>query len=278
VKYVEKRATASISPYVECVWAVSAARSARTPERIVPDGCPEIIVHLGDPFERLVAGKWRRQPRAFLAGTLTRPWSVRSGTDVRTIGLRFRAAGVTALFGGSLAGTADREVALANVVGAGASRHLVARLEAARSVPRCLDAATAWLEERVARDVDPVASAPALRLIVRSRGQVRVADVARRLDISRRKLERIFLRDLGVGPKMYARIMRLNAVLARLEESERASAVDRALEAGFFDQAHLLRDFRLLAGRSPRRGGDSDGQLACHFTRPARLRALFLGD
>jgi transcriptional regulator GlxA family with amidase domain len=105
-----------------------------------------------------------------------------------------------------------------------------------------------------------------------------MAALARRLDVSRRQLERSFLRDLGIGPKMYARIVRLNTVLARLDEVERASAVDVALEAGYFDQPHLLRDFRLLAGRSPRRGSESDGQLARHFIRPARLRPHFLGE
>jgi AraC-like DNA-binding protein len=68
------------------------------------------------------------------------------------------------------------------------------------------------------------------------------------------------------------------SVLARLDETEGASAIDIALEAGYFDQAHLLRDFRLLAGRSPRRGGARDGSMARHFTRKARLRPLFLAD
>jgi AraC-like DNA-binding protein len=278
VKYVERAAVVSLSPYVECIWAVSAKRHGRAAERIVPDGCPEIIVHLGDPFERLIGKRWRRQPRAFLAGTLTRPLTVRGGGHVLTIGLRFRPAGFTALFGGSLAGTADHEVPLGNLVGADRCRDLVARLDAARSVPRRLDAAMAWLVEQRPRDGAVTASAPALRLIVRARGQMQMVELARRLDVSRRQLERSFLRDLGIGPKMYARIVRLNTVLARLDEVERASAVDVALQAGYFDQAHLLRDFRLLAGRSPRRGNESDGQLARHFIRPARLRPLFLGE
>jgi AraC-like DNA-binding protein len=278
VKYVEKAAVASLLPFVECVWAVSAKRCSGIPERIVPDGCPEIIVHLGDPFERLIGRKWRRQPRAFLAGTLTRPFTLRSGRDVLTIGLRFRPAGFTALFGGNLAGTADHEVPLGDLVGAERGRDLVARLEVARTIPQRLDAAIAWLVERRPRDRAVARSAPALRLIVGARGQMPVVELARRLDVSRRQLERIFLRDLGVGPKMYARIVRLNTVLARLDEVERASVVDLALEAGYFDQAHLLRDFRLLAGRSPRRASESDGRLARHFIRPARLRPLFLGE
>ena len=54
--------------------------------------------------------------------------------------------------------------------------------------------------------------------------------------------------------------------------------MDLALEAGYFDQAHLLRDFRLLAGRTPRSARESDGEMARHFTDPRRLKALLAGD
>ena len=87
-----------------------------------------------------------------------------------------------------------------------------------------------------------------------------------------------FARDLGIRPKVYARIVRLNAVLATLDDAERARAVDLALEAGYFDQAHLLRDFRILAGRTPRAGRERDGEMARHFTHPERLKALLAGE
>jgi AraC-like DNA-binding protein len=248
------------------------------PERIVPDGCPEIIAHLGDTFSRRIGARWQRQPRIFLAGTLTRPWMVRSGKRVLTVGLRFRPAGFTALFGQSLANTADREIPLANLLGRRARRDLLDRLATARSTESRLAAAATWLVENARRGVARSSIAPAIDIIVKARGQVRIAEIAELLGCQRRQLERIFARDLGIGPKVYARIVRLNAVLVRLDRTERSSAVDVALQAGYFDQAHLLRDFRLLAGRLPRRGGARDGALAENFTRPERLRLLFLGD
>lgn len=105
-----------------------------------------------------------------------------------------------------------------------------------------------------------------------------MADVARRLGWSRRRLERLFARDVGIPPKLYARIVRLNAVLATLEEPERPQAVDLALEAGYFDQSHLLRDFRALAGRRPGAARTEDGEMSRHFTHPERRRALLEGE
>jgi transcriptional regulator GlxA family with amidase domain len=101
-----------------------------------------------------------------------------------------------------------------------------------------------------------------------------VSDLARACAASPRRLERAFAREVGVRPKLFARIARLNAFLERLGDPQRARMVDLALEAGYFDQAHLLRDFRTLAGRTPARGSQADGALTRHFTLPARLRAL----
>jgi transcriptional regulator GlxA family with amidase domain len=117
-----------------------------------------------------------------------------------------------------------------------------------------------------------------VRLVMRSRGSQRIDEIARVLGFTRRRLERVCARGLGIRPKLFARIVRLNAVLAGLEAAEHASAVDLALDAGYFDQAHLLRDFRGLAGRRLRAGRDRDGELARNFTHPERLRLLLAGD
>ena len=93
------------------------------------------IVHRGDCFRRLVDGRLVRQPAAFLAGTLSRPWIVQAPSRVATIGVRLRPGGFTALFGASLAGTADREVPLAELPAPVTA--LVAAIGGARPGVRC---------------------------------------------------------------------------------------------------------------------------------------------
>lgn len=255
LRYVEHRPRAALRPHLECLWLVSdpRPRAGRAPDRVVPDGCPELIVHLGDPFSRQVGGRWRRQRRAFLAGTLTRPWLLRAGRRVATLGVRFRPGEVTPL---------------------------LQALAAARSDAARFAAAEDWLASQLAlASRRPAATArPAVRLLLEARGAARIADVARSLGWSRRRIERVFARELGIRPKLFARIVRLNSVLAGLDAAERASAVEMALDAGYFDQAHLLRDFRVLAGRTPRQGRERDGELARNFTHPERLRLLLAGE
>lgn len=281
VSYVEQRPRDRLASLLECLWEVSdrRERAQRGPERVVPDGCPELILHLGDPFARRVGERWVAQPRAFLAGPLTRPWLLRGGRRLRTLGLRFRPGATTAAFPIVLQAAADRELPLARLVGRAQAAALVRAVADAGTRRARFRAAQDWLQERVGEG-PPIRSDArlAVRLVLASGGRRRVDDIARALGFGRRRLERVFARDVGLRPKLFARIVRLNVVLAGLAASERAPAVDLALDAGYFDQAHLLRDFRGLVGRSARAARESDGELARHFTRPERLRALLAGD
>jgi AraC-like DNA-binding protein len=281
LKYVERRPRAELAGILECVWSVSgrAVAGVRPPERIVPDGCPELILHRADPFARKVGTRWVVQPRIFLAGTLTRPWLLRAGRRVDTLGLRFRPGTVASVFGVSMHTMADAEVPLSRLVSSRAAAALRGAVARARTRPRAMAAAEAWLvPHATGTPPRPRVAQAAVEEVLRTRGLRRIDDVARTLGWTRRRLERAFAHDLGIRPKMFARIVRLNAVLAELDHEQRGDVVDLALSAGYFDQSHLLRDFRALAGRRPRESRHADGEMARHFTDPRRLRVLLSGE
>lgn len=282
LRYVERPAPAALAGAIECIWSVTdpVARASRPPDRILPDGCPELIIHLGSPFARRVNGRAVRQPAAFLAGTLSRPWIVQAPSRIATIGVRFKPGGFTALFGASLAGTADREVPLADLPAA--IRRLVAAVRAADPTPPArLRAAEGWLVARVAAATDAMVlplCLPAVRVVQRRRGRIGVAALAAAVAMPRRRLERVFRRETALSPKQYLRVVRLNALLRRLEGPERARLVDLAIDAGYFDQAHMAREFRALTARRASARRSDDGELSVHLTRPDRLARLLLAE
>lgn len=275
--YVERRPAAPLRPFVECFWAVSDddARE-RSPDRIVPDGCPELIVHRGDVFSRVHEGRSRPQPNAFLAGALTRPWTIRSGRRLETVGVRLRPGAATALLGVPLGEATDVETPLDELVGR-RGRSFAETVRGAPSLDAALGAAESVVSGWLGAGDRP--ASPAVAALLSSRGKRPVADVAKDLGWSLRRLERVFRDEVGLPPKLFARIVRLNAALASLPEEGRVDLVDVALDCGYFDQSHLLRDFRLLVGASPARARlqPVDG-LASRLTRPARLRSLLVGE
>jgi AraC-like DNA-binding protein len=283
--YVERQAPAALAPAIECVWSVSdrVVRASRPPDRVIPDGCPELIVHLADRYARVVDGRAVRQPAAFFAGTLSRPWIVQAPPRVATVGVRFRPSGLTALFGASIAGTADREVPPGELPAP--LRGLIAAIRGGRGPASARRAAEAWLLAHVAAASTPAraampapACAAAVRAIQQRRGRIGVDALASAVGLPRRRLERLFRRETALSPKQFIRIVRLTALLRRLEAPARDRLIDVALDAGYFDQAHMARDFKALTARRASAGRSADGELAIHFTRPDRLLRLLTAE
>jgi AraC-like DNA-binding protein len=108
-------------------------------------------------------------------------------------------------------------------------RFLRRRLERARALPR-------WIEH-VWRRIDE------------SGGTVAIGDLARELGYSRKHVVGHVTRELGLGPKLLARVHRFDRVLRLLQAGGRT--VEAAYDAGYFDQAHLHRDFHQFAGAAP---------------------------
>src|SRR6185503_4901844 len=78
--------------------------------------------------------------------------------------------------------------------------------------------------------------------IVDTAGKVSVDQLASDAGISSRQLERRFLREVGLGPKLLGRIIRFQHVFRAVEQCDATwSAI--AVECGYYDQAHLIRDF-----------------------------------
>ncbi|HEY7413242.1 MAG TPA: helix-turn-helix domain-containing protein [Vicinamibacteria bacterium] len=276
--YRERPPLPALRPWVECVWSIEGGDEDEKDavERILPDGCPELVAHLGAPFARCEGpGRWQRQPRLFLVGPLTRFLLIRSTGVPATVGVRFRPAGASAFFPQPMAEIRDTLVALEDLWGARARRledrllHapaagrgglLEAALTAARR-PEC-----SW-----ARSVHATVNE-----IVQRRGAVSVASLARGAAASPRQLERRFAQAVGVGPRMLARIMRFQHVF-ELRHGAPAGWAALAADGGFFDQPHLIRDFRTFSGQAPSELLGTQGALSRAFTSPERLAALFAG-
>jgi AraC-like DNA-binding protein len=93
-------------------------------------------------------------------------------------------------------------------------------------------------------------SATANQMLLRD-GDVQIAGLARNAGLSVRQFERRFLQEVGVRPKLYARIARFEAALDSKARSSTKSWTDVAHEFGYYDQMHMVHDFADFTGETP---------------------------
>jgi len=97
----------------------------------------------------------------------------------------------------------------------------------------------------------PAAATAAAERIIRDHSILSVGMAAESCGLSIRGLERRFTREVGIGPKEVIRRFRLQEAAERLLREPATSCSQIALELGYFDQAHFIRDFKAVAGVSP---------------------------
>ena len=268
MNYAEWSPPPPLAPYVECLWML-AGRDAPVPTTVFPDGCIELIVHLGERFS------WREgvQPEAFVVGQLSAPLSLLPSSFFETWAARFRPAGARTVLGDGLAALADRVVPLADVVGHAATRALVEALRSSAGEGERRDAFVTWLVRRGRRPVSDATRA-AVSMLAEHRGVLRVDALARAHGMNDRQLERRFAAEVGCSPKQLARTMRFQHLVQRLDDG-RTDWAGLAWECGFFDQAHLIRDVRAFTGATPTQLRDEAFGFARQFLGAERLKHYF---
>jgi AraC-like DNA-binding protein len=228
--YAEHKPQDEIARWVECTWSIEAACPVRGfPVR--PDGCMDLLYSRDGGLE-IVGPMTREQRFDFAAG------------DQR-VGLRFRPGMARPYLGIGAAELCDRVIPLDEVIGR-AARDLRTRLDDAASNRERRETllqavrTTGLQEDAVHRAIDAM---------TRFHGEVNVDWVADQAGMSARQFQRRCKEESGLPPKQLARILRFRRACRLAERGE--SWLRVAAEAGYFDQAHLIRDFREFTGTTP---------------------------
>ncbi|MCF2444908.1 helix-turn-helix domain-containing protein [Dyadobacter sp. CY345] len=107
----------------------------------------------------------------------------------------------------------------------------------------------------------------AISLIHQHHGNLSVAQLTDTLQVSERKLQRTFEEHIGLSPKRYSGVIRVQHFLKLLRKNSGISKTGLAYDAGFFDQAHLIREMRKISGITPSQYLDQPNLLAANFLK-----------
>lgn len=203
-----------------------------------------LTVHFSD---RCFIGR----PRLFIGGQLRREAPVlESDGRFGLIGTEFNPTGFHRLFHRDAEPFTDEITDLRDLAPADADR-LAGELDGLDRVPEMIAGLDRYLCSRVPAALDTPVVDGCVAQVEQARGVVRVEELAARFGLGGRRLHRYFLRAVGVGPKHFAKIVQLNAVVESLTAGDRQRLDTLALDCGYYDQSHFIRDFQRYVGINP---------------------------
>jgi AraC-like DNA-binding protein len=245
--YCEYAPHPALAPFVDRFWSNAGTLGlARSASRILPDGCIDVVVDLEDGA------------RAHVVGAMTSAMVLEPAAELCLLGVRFRPGGATSFLGSSAAELTDRVTDACDL-----GRPWLDRI---RELEACtLPSAVRALQTVLLAGLS-AAPAPDLRVAhvvsaLFAPEPPSIANLAQDLGWSRQHLARTLKEQVGVSPVQLARVARLQRALDALQRRAYASLAQAALQLGYFDQAHLARDFRELAGITPREAASSAGSI-----------------
>lgn len=245
--YREHAPSAALAEVVRCYWTSRSATPLLAPHAasVLPDGCMDVIFNLGDPS--LSDGRPATTLRSYVVGAMRTPLRVRMAGTIDVLGIRFRPGGAAAFVPAPAGELTDRSVALREFWRR--APELEERLYHASPEARIRIVEDALLGRISDARPDPRV-AHVSRLIEGSGGSLPVKDLHAAVGLTRRHLERVYLERVGLTPKT-GRVARVQTAIERLRAGAVSSLSRLALDCGWYDQSHMNRDFRELAGASP---------------------------
>ncbi|HTU66330.1 MAG TPA: AraC family transcriptional regulator [Steroidobacteraceae bacterium] len=245
---------ARLSGLVANIW-FGAGRVVYQRDRILPSGQSQLLINLGPPQYRIEPGPPEtRVPfvDVWYSGLHQGPIDTEAPHGSALLGVAFTSRGSFPWLGEDMAGLSDRITPLADAVGDGAlalreqllnTPSLAARFRVVESwllsclKPRnAIHPAVRWAADRIAM----------------TGGRLPIEDLAARTGFTRRHLGTMFKRQVGLSPKSLARVHRFRGALALLDRADgRVPWMELAEACGFYDQSHLINEFRRFTGFTP---------------------------
>jgi AraC-like DNA-binding protein len=237
---------------VDYLWSLSDS-PRHTRERIVPSGTMEMVINVQEDEFRIYGSATKESYRRFggvlVSGCYSGPFGIDTREHAAIVGVHFKPGGAARLLGVRAGELADQHVGLEDLWGLRAIE-LRERLCATRDQrQRFLILEQALVARLPGLPIERSAVKAALAQL--DQPGIGVGEVAKRVGLSRRRLIEVFTQDVGMTPKCYARVRRFQRGLALATRKGSPAWAPLALECGYFDQAHLCRDWTEFTGISP---------------------------
>ena len=244
-----------LSKFVDSFWFYEGNNAEHQPQHILPTGTLELVINMRQD-ELLFYDSERREncsrfSGAVVSGAHGHRFAPHATEKIAIIGVHFKPGGAFPFLGFPANDLADTHVDLETIWGASASRLRTRLCEAKTSAERFQLLQDALLN-RLCHGVEQhYAVSTALEIFWKNQIHPTVRETAKYLGLSQRRFIQVFSAEVGLTPKLFSRIQRFQQGRNLLQINPTPNWAALALDLGYFDQSHLIREFLEFSGLSP---------------------------
>lgn len=239
--YTEYPPHPALAPFIDAYWTATGDADAVKTEKILPDGCIDIIFNLGPDCYAESNTFVMNSSRAYLIGTMTRFKETIMQPETRLLGIRFKPAAFMLFYEySSLERLTDTTVEFDKELAPDFNTTL-------RYSIQYLDHFFLKKLSKPGRTVLPI-----IEGIREAKGLLTVKTLAEKHFTTTRQLERAFNRQLGISPKEFINLVRYQTTFQQIKNnSTQKSLLQIAFECGYYDHSHLTNEMKRYTGTAP---------------------------
>ena len=245
-----------LNKFVDLFWFYdSYSPGPHSKERLMPDGSIELVINLKQDeariYDRENLDKYTRLPGALLCGPHSSFFVIDTAQQASVIGVHFKPGGAFPFFKMPAGELHNLHVSLEDLWGQEAGL-LRERLLEAQTPQEKIQVLEQCLLEQAFKPLERHRAVDcALGLFRNIHTAPAMTEVAGHIGISSRRFIQLFSNEVGLTPKLFARVRRFQQVLQQIRTGTNFSWVDIAADCGYFDQAHFIHDFKEFSGINP---------------------------
>lgn len=245
----------SLAPYIRHFWVLETTLSVGiVKERVVPTGNIEMMFHYRKPFLSISpSGNSEAQSLSMISGISHSWFDVSTTGESGALAVTFLPGAAACFFNLPMMELEDKSLHLGDLFTHEANL-IEEQMAEAPSTAERVRIVEDFLIQRLrpvpAHDIRLVQHG--VQLIKKQKGQIRASELSEKLCVTPRTLERKFATFVGNTPKKFINIVRFHEVMTSLTSAKPGKLAQHALENGYFDQAHFIRDFKTYSGYTPK--------------------------
>ena len=255
LQYEEEVPSLPLREYIECYWTLISDFSLKE-ELCLPNGSASLIFNFGPDYYRAECHnptEWNKFGKCSLQHQGKSSILITQQSPIRTLGVRFKPYGLAPFFNISMSNYSPPFILKGKEIEP-FIKNIDKKLWSVDEFKTRINILNYSFEKRLLTTSVPDSLVKkAVYIMMRNNGKIKISKLHEQLCVSKSTLEKKFQEHVGLSPKILSNILRFNSIVYSGQQDPAPSLTELSYRQGFFDQAHLVHNFRSFTGLPPGR-------------------------